>query len=253
MTEEKFVKTKWGKLCYLEAGEGRQVLVFLHGWMWWPMLVKDLASAVKNKGYKVIAPYLPGHGKSYRLPDKFTFDDLVGSMSELVNQVSPSRPVALMGHSLGGAIFWEVAVKYPSKVSRLILLDAGLQFLWGKATWKRLIGWLYNQYIDWKGYFNSDNPIWLLVGSKNCSDGPQISAPKRLWKMSALTRISEDELPTSLPVLAMWGQQDRMTPLKEYDPILKKVKKLTLLTFPGGHGWFLWRKNEFFQAINDFL
>ena len=64
----------------------------------------------------MIAPDLPGWGEEPVPVEPFS----------MVDRVAAHLPAALVGNSLGGAVALRTALAYPDRVSRLVLIDAGL-------------------------------------------------------------------------------------------------------------------------------
>lgn len=84
-------------------GEGRRTVVLLHGMTgssesWW--LITPLLVA---RGFRVLALDLPGHGRSPRDPD-LTVERAAQAVADTVDSVSPGRPAAVVGHSIGGTV-----------------------------------------------------------------------------------------------------------------------------------------------------
>ncbi|WP_214326968.1 alpha/beta fold hydrolase [Nonomuraea sediminis] len=85
------------KLHTREWGDGDRVAVLIHGIIadsrcWW-----RVGPALADRGYRVVAVDLPGHGQSPRA-DMYTPDLLASSVLESV----PANPALAIGHSLGG-------------------------------------------------------------------------------------------------------------------------------------------------------
>lgn len=112
------------RLHYVEAGEGPLVLL-LHGfpefWYSWRHQIPALAAA----DFHAVAPDLRGYNASakpegvhhYRL--SILTEDVIG----LVQHFGVERAM-VVGHDWGGAIAWAVAMRYPSVVDKLIILNA---------------------------------------------------------------------------------------------------------------------------------
>jgi 3-oxoadipate enol-lactonase len=66
--------------------------------------------------HEVVAPDLPGSGTEPLPAEPFS----------LVDVVAAHLPAALVGNSFGGAVALRTALAYPDRVSRLVLVDAGL-------------------------------------------------------------------------------------------------------------------------------
>ncbi|MBA2461438.1 MAG: alpha/beta fold hydrolase [Actinobacteria bacterium] len=106
------------RLRYLTGGSGDPLLL-LHGlggaaanW------IELLPSALER--YRVLAPDLPGHGRSGRLPacaDVTAFADVVAGLVER----EAAAPALVAGHSFGGLIALRLAERRPDLVRGLLL------------------------------------------------------------------------------------------------------------------------------------
>lgn len=231
---EKFVETKWGKVGYWQQGQGKNTLVFIHGFLGSPRHGRMLADKFSREGWQVILPYLPGHGGSFTLPRNYSFPDLVATMEEFVAKVTRGE-IILAGHSLGGAVAWEVACCQPNRVKKLILIDPGLQI--SKRVW--LTGgvqMLVNHFIF-----------------DRLAAGRVIPTVNPFRVLGLVKNLCVSALPQEMPVLLMVGDKDRITPLQEYEDKLRGLKRLTLKIFPGGHHWYQWQEDKFLEEISRFL
>ncbi|MCC6175379.1 MAG: alpha/beta hydrolase [Chloroflexi bacterium] len=71
---------------------------------------------------RLVAPDLRGHGESDKPSAGYLPRDYVGDIAALLAH-EPSRPLAVLGHSLGAVIAAQLAAERPELVSKLILLD----------------------------------------------------------------------------------------------------------------------------------
>lgn len=102
----------------IAKGEGTPV-VFLHGpfGQEWPGYLDDLAER-----HSVYAPANPGGDEPADLRLLDDLWDLVLYYDELFERLGLAR-IGLIGHSYGGMVAAEIAAAYPSRVSRLVLID----------------------------------------------------------------------------------------------------------------------------------
>ena len=80
--------------------------------------------------YRLVIPDLPGWGESERLPrENYGYLAQSERLAAFIRNVSPGKPVVLVGHSMGGGIVALVAAGHPQLVSRVALVDAaGVRF-----------------------------------------------------------------------------------------------------------------------------
>lgn len=126
-----------GDLIFLrKAGQGPPVLL-LHGgasdstdWMG--------TMATLSGSYTFYAPDLPGFGLSERNRDGYHLSDFTHSIAGLIRELGLPAPLPVVGHSLGGRIALDLALRQPDKVRQLALVDtAGFTRL---ARWGNLLG-----------------------------------------------------------------------------------------------------------------
>ena len=115
-----------GSLHVDAAGHGPP-LVLLHGWamhseMWGPLLPR-LAQR-----FRVHAVDLPGHGRSAPL-HAFTLDGIVAALASAFAR--ETRPVTVLGWSLGGLVAMRWAQTEPARVGRLALVATSPRFVAG--------------------------------------------------------------------------------------------------------------------------
>lgn len=107
------------ELAYYDSGRGRP-LVFLHSFghnkaMWAPQLTHFV-----ERGYRVVAPDMPGHGSSSFDPANHSVDGIAGSYVELLEHLGIDRAV-LTGISMGGYVALRMWAKRPSLIAGLVL------------------------------------------------------------------------------------------------------------------------------------
>lgn len=109
------------KINYKTEGEGKTI-TFIHGLSdnleYWETLVPFF----KDK-YHIVRYDLRGHGKTPLGDDEITIDTYVNDLNNLIKKLNITETV-LVGFSLGGAIALEYTLKYPEKVSSLILMSS---------------------------------------------------------------------------------------------------------------------------------
>lgn len=208
-------------LRYVRRGEGEPPAVLIHGfggdlntWMF-----NHEALAARRAVY---ALDLPGHGGSSKRVDKGDLRDLADFVSGFMAAVGVSA-AHLVGHSMGGAVAIELARSYPERCRSLVLLaPAGLgpeidgEFITGFIAAKRR--------KDIKPYLDRLFADPRLAGRQLVEE---VLKYKRLDGVeSALRTIAAEFSPNGkqavllrdallhlpLPILLLWGAQDRILP-----------------------------------------
>ena len=109
------------------------VIVLLHGKNFGGYAFERLAKDLHDKGYRVIIPDQVGFGKSSK-PALFQYS--FQALGLLTQQLLESQGVTryiLLGHSMGGMLATRMALMYPDKVTKLILVNPI-----GLEDWKTL-------------------------------------------------------------------------------------------------------------------
>jgi len=88
------------RLYVRQYGHGRAILLALHGFGRSGERMQRLGLHLADI-FTTLAPDLPYHGKTEWFSDRYSKQDLIGLLQQLLDRY-PDRPVFLMGHSLGG-------------------------------------------------------------------------------------------------------------------------------------------------------
>jgi pimeloyl-ACP methyl ester carboxylesterase len=95
----------------------------VHGWMDVAASYQFVVDAFARDHY-IIAPDWRGYGLTESPPaDNYWFPDYLADLDFLLDHYSPSAPVNLVGHSMGGNIAMLYAGSRPARISRLVNLE----------------------------------------------------------------------------------------------------------------------------------
>lgn len=105
---------------YIDEGQGHHTLVFVHG------LGSNLKAWQKNieelrKSYRCIALDLPNYGQSSQGDYPFGMSYFAEVLEDFIDKLNIEKFV-LVGHSMGGQTAIHFALKYPERLSHLILM-----------------------------------------------------------------------------------------------------------------------------------
>jgi len=131
---------------YLEQGQGKKVLVLIHGNLSSSVYYQPLLDRIPAS-IRVIAPDLRGFGdSSYK--NRFTsLRELADDLSAFL-QALKIRKADICGWSLGGGVAMEFAAAYPQMTDKLILIDStthkGYPIFKKNAAFQPLFGQIYS-------------------------------------------------------------------------------------------------------------
>jgi pimeloyl-ACP methyl ester carboxylesterase len=229
----------------LEFGTGEEQVVLLHGLsgsaLWWRRNVPALA-----KRYRVVLPELVGFGRSpapRRLPPVAETADLLdGWMGELGLQ-----RVHLVGHSMGGQIAIHLAARHPSRLDRLVLVDAaGIP---RPLTPRNALRFAMEVGPLWRW----GDPRFLPTVVRDAL----IAGPRTV--VGAIAHILRDDVRPLLaritaPTLIVWGERDNLVPLLHGAELRQRIPHAQLAVLRGaGHNPMVDRAADFNRVLLRFL
>jgi pimeloyl-ACP methyl ester carboxylesterase len=110
---------------YVTAGQGKQTLVFVHGWACHLGFWREQVAALSEKA-RLILIDLPGHGQSDKPQTLYTMDFFTEGVLAVLRAAQVDR-AAFIGHSMGGAVICRVHQRAPEKVAALVSVDGLLR------------------------------------------------------------------------------------------------------------------------------
>jgi len=267
------VEDRWANV--IEIGSGPPV-VFVHGlggsWQNW---LENLP-ATAEAGYRAIAVDLPGFGASEMPREKSSISGYGRWVDSLCDALG-TGPVALVGNSMGGFIGCEVAIKFPPRVERLVLVSAAGITIEHQRN-DAVMGTLYRT-----ERISKFLATWLAAHAEGLSTrprlrkallrfvmahpdrlpGPLISEQVRgsgkagfLPALEALTSYPiRERLPeVACPTLIVWGADDRLVPRRDADTFEELIPDSRKVVFEDtGHVAMLERPARFNRLVLDFL
>jgi len=225
--ESRWVKAGEVNTHYVVTGKGSP-LILLHGgandWSDWKSNIGPL-----SQYYRVYAPDLVGYGLSDRPEVDYSMDYFVDFLSNFTQALELKR-ANLAGYSLGGGIALGFALRFPSRVEKLVLVDStGL----GKD-------------ISPLGRFSGT--LGTMVGRLRGQRPPP--SLKGTECVTFLDRLTEVRTPT----LIVWGKKDIYLPVAYAYLAHKLLANSRLHVFlRSGHAPHKEKSEEFNQMFLDFL
>ncbi|WP_434629545.1 alpha/beta fold hydrolase [Chromobacterium sp. CV08] len=167
------------------GNESSPLLVLLHGWMDSSATFQFLVQAL-SRDWHVAAPDWRGFGDSQWNEGSYFFPDYLADLDDLLRQLSPERPVKLLGHSMGAMIAGLYAGIRPQRIDRLVLVEGfGLNPTRPAEAPGRYARWL-RETAQTMGF----EPLADLpqVAEKLRARNPLLAPERALWLAGELTR-----------------------------------------------------------------
>ena len=121
---------------HFEQGQGGTAVLLLHGIgggrSIWDSEASGTAQAIADAGFRALAMDFPGYGNS---PGEPTLDAMVQAVLDLAAHARAKRTV-LLGHSMGGMVAQEVALRAPNAVQGLVLACTSAAFGKPDGAWQ---------------------------------------------------------------------------------------------------------------------
>ena len=253
-----------GTIEYLQAGKGAPILL-LHGLFAQKEQWSELVCYLSGAGYLVIAPDLPGYGKSIHFPIvDYKLENQVGILHQFTNALNMQK-FDVGGSSMGGAIASMYARTYPLQVRSLAFIGAPL----GVSAWSTQVKSALYQGINPFIPISTDQlnlEMQLLfykppVLSEAIQQGlisdyqKQNRHYQQVWDIINLYLYAIEKSPPSpIPTLIMWGKEDGIFESIDLRKLEQKYpKNRHFIVKDAGHLLMLEKPKEVFLNYIQFL
>jgi pimeloyl-ACP methyl ester carboxylesterase len=220
MIEKKSIPVSLGNIRYLQAGSGNINLVYIHGGFGDTGVIRLLEQCFGHR-YKIIVPFLPGHG-SFDFNRNFTYQDLLSVLSQFITKLG-FKDYLLVGHSFGGRIVLDLPVRAKKVISLAPMLS-------------RINPSLPLCAVHIAHDYLSDLGLSLRGPLQKETLWPRFRNISPIWNMiTAVPDITNKSIRT--PTCIIFGENDSVLPLSVNAPLFSKVSGAEFRTYPGGHYW----------------
>lgn len=216
---------------------GLPVVLLIHGaghdHSVWNFQARQLA----HHGFSVVAPDLPGHGRSQGLP-LASVEALAEWVAALLDALGVER-AALVGHSMGSLVALHTAAQMPSRVSRLILIGSVVPMpvsdplLRAARETPDIAHAMINQwsYTPASQLGASASPgVWLTAMNLRLMERQHEGVlANDLAACNGYQRGFDAAAEVVCPTLLLCGERDQMTPRRAVKPLQEALAKV-----PGG-------------------
>ncbi len=204
------IKPKTSSALYQEYGSGDNIIILIHGFLssskYWNKIVPSL---VKAK-YRVISINLLGFGNAEKPTNiEYGYGDQIEYIKKIIDGLNCSKPINLVGHSMGAAIATRYAMKNVERVQSLILIHPPL-YKDSQETRNTLMrtGRLYRYLISSK-YRNAGWHLLRLLLPRAIASHTHYSRESSLKNIILKAEVIADLETISVKTLLIIGLKDR--------------------------------------------
>ena len=206
-------------------------------------------------GYHVLAPDLPGHGKSGGVGEQ-TIQGYAEAILRWMDALR-LRPAIVIGHSMGSAIALTLALDSPARVRALGLIGSGARLrvapaiLEGTAS-ETTFPATVQTITQWSFGSHASPRLKTLAAQRMSETRPTVLHGDFLAcnLFDVMPRVEEIQV----PALVLCGAEDKMTPPRYSAYLHEKIPNSTLKIIEGaGHMVMLEKPKEVAEALLSFL
>lgn len=213
-------------------GEGEPV-VLIAGLNSDHTLYRELIPRLAER-YQVVAFDNRGMGQTDKPDIPYSIEMMADDTAGLLNALG-IKQAHVLGTSMGGRIATALALQHPQQVKSLILVSTVMKSLKGTPmTWSRRLVRLMLKIPMIRG----PHPYYAVARQREAS-----------LTYDCMDRLNEIHVPT----LILHGKKDKIAPYRLAEEMHSGIKDSKMITFHGGHLFFILRQKQFIEAIADFL
>ena len=242
---------------YIDVGEGDAILL-LHGWGSNITLFDGIIKTL-SQGHRVIAPDMPGFGKTPEPQSAWSVDDYVDFIIKFIESLG-LKEFSVLVHSFGGRVLFKLNARegLPYVIKKAVLIDsAGIM---PKKTMKQKISLrmykLARTVMSTRVlHFLYPDAVENMRKKRGSADYNNATPIMR----STLVKVVNEDLKhlisrLSCPTLIIWGDMDTATPIDDARQMEQLISDAGLVVCEGaGHYSFLEQPAKVHGALKAFF
>jgi pimeloyl-ACP methyl ester carboxylesterase len=239
-------------LSYLDSGGAGPLIVTLHAMWMEARSFEPFAQALPK--WRVVSLDQRGHGLSDHSTD-YSRKAFVGDIRALLDHLKVTKPVVLVGNSLGGSNAFIFAAKHPKRVRALVIEESPPV---GDGS--------FDFVLVWRGLFPTREALEKKIGERLAwSVAPSFRETARGWTLAfdpadlvAIKKVLNgdywrDWLATTCPALVVRGTESRAVDGKVLQAMADRRPNTKLLSLKAGHVVHHDAAGKFNTAVKRFI
>ena len=255
------ITTDQGIVHYEVYGRGKPVIL-LHGWLGsWGLWQETMGFL--GKYYRTYALDFWGFGESGKKRETYAVQDFVSLVDQFMEQLGIVN-APLVGHSMGGTVSLSVAIKYPQRASKVVVVGSpmvgsslALPLKW--AGYRPIAFLLFNMMGLFRLGMRVASPIICRderFADMMDRDLSRTTLESFLLSIASLRRTDLRPMlgQIRVPAMGMYGDRDVIVHPRQWEPMKQGIEHAHIERFPAaGHFPMLEEPQNFGERLKAFL
>lgn len=255
------ITTDQGIVHYEVYGRGKPVIL-LHGWLGsWGLWQETMGFL--GKYYRTYALDFWGFGESGKKRESYAVQDFVSLVDQFMEQLGIVN-APLVGHSMGGTVSLSVAIKYPQRVNKVVVVGSpivgsslALPLKW--AGYRPIAFLLFNMMGLFRFGMRVASPIICRderFADMMDRDLSRTTIESFLLSIASLRRTDLRPMlgQIKVPAMGMYGDRDVIVHPRQWEPMKQGIEHAHIERFPAaGHFPMLEEPQNFGERLKAFL
>ena len=255
------ITTDQGIVHYEVYGRGKPVIL-LHGWLGsWGLWQETMGFL--GRYYRTYALDFWGFGESGKKRETYAVQDFVSLVNQFMEQLGIMH-APLVGHSMGGTVSLSVAIRYPERVSKVVvvgspIVGSSLALPLKLAGYRPIAFMLFNMMGTFRFVMKVVSPIICRderFAEMMDRDLSRTTVESFLRSIASLRRTDLRPMldQVKVPAMGIYGDRDVIVHPKQWQPMLKGISHAHIERFPlAGHFPMLEEPQQFSEKLKLFL
>jgi pimeloyl-ACP methyl ester carboxylesterase len=255
------ITTDQGIVHYEVYGKGRPVIL-LHGWLGSWGLWQETMTYI-GRFYRTYALDFWGFGESGKKRDSYDVQDFVSLVDQFMEQLGISQ-APLVGHSMGGTVSLSVAIQYPQRAQKVVvvgspIVGSSLNFLlklFGRKPVAYVVYhnmWAFQLFYRLLAPFYSKDKRWPEMMDRDLS---KTTLESFLYSIASLRRtdLRQRLNEIKIPSMGMYGDKDIVVHPGQWKDMVAGIPHARIERYhDAGHFIMLDEPQKFSEMLKNFL